>query len=274
MKKNKTLSVANEVFKQDFVNLEGFQIGYCTKQGKGKSQNDDALTIHLVDNKTAIFAVADGVGSAKNARFASQSALKRIVTRIKKRKGVKNLAIIRHDIIDCIFEINHEFSSKKGYLTTLTVCVIHDAMVQVFQVGDSGLQLFGQRGKLRYKTTSHSPVGYAQKAGVLDNAGAIEHPDNHYIDNLIGDGLMHVEISSPFALSKLDTILLASDGLYDNILLEDLINFIRCGKAEEITYELGQCVKKQINPKTGQNFIKEDDISFIIIRLNACLFES
>lgn len=274
MKKDNIIGLTKNSYDQAFIDLGGFQVGYFINKANDKLQNDDSLLIHPINESLCLFAIADGVGAAKNAHHASQSILHCLVAAINKHKKINSLAEIRNIILDCIFTVNSDFSAKKGYLTTLTLCVVHHNTMQVFQIGDSGILLFGQRGKLRYKTTSHSPVGYAQEAGLLDNASAIEHPDNHYIYNLIGDGNLNVEISSPLSLLRRDTVLLASDGLYDNILLKDLVNYIRCKKTESVTRQLSECIKKQVNPVTGDALIKEDDVSFIIVRFNACLFNN
>ena len=44
-----------------------------------------------------------------------------------------------------------------------------------YHVGDSQILLVGNRGRVKMLTTSHSPVGYAVEAGMLEEHDAIDH---------------------------------------------------------------------------------------------------
>ena len=54
-----------------------------------------------------------------------------------------------------------------GAATTLSLVEIQGRVVRAYQVGDSAILLAGQRGKLKYQTIAHSPIGYAVEAGLI-----------------------------------------------------------------------------------------------------------
>jgi len=55
----------------------------------------------------------------------------------------------------------------KGSATTVVVAEIQQRQLRTYYVGDSLVLLTGQRGRLKFQNTSHSPVGYAWSPGLL-----------------------------------------------------------------------------------------------------------
>ena len=110
-----------------------------------------------------------------------------------------------------------------GGATTLAVVEVRAGRLRSYHVGDSGVLVFGGRGKVRLQTIFHSPVGYAVEAGVLDEEEAMNHVDRHLVSNVVGDRSMHVGVSYPRRLRPMDTVVLASDGLFDNAYTEEVV---------------------------------------------------
>ena len=59
------------------------------------------------------------------------------------------------------------------------------------------------------RTVAHSPVGYAEEAGLLDREEAIHHAHRHLVSNMLGMPEMHIEVGPPLTLDARDTIVLA-----------------------------------------------------------------
>ena len=78
---------------------------------------------------------------------------------------------------------------------------ISNGSVRPYHVGDSVILLVGQRGKIKLQTVSHSPVGYAVEAGVLDEVEAMHHQDRHVVSNFIGSPEMRIEVGAPLRLA-------------------------------------------------------------------------
>ena len=89
---------------------------------------------------------------------------------------------------------------------------------------EDGGRVLGGAGKVRLQTIAHSPGGYGLEAGFIDEQDAMRHEDRHIVSNVIGDPAMHVGLSSPLRLRALDSVVLGSDGLFDNLYV--LPNFV------------------------------------------------
>lgn len=248
------------------MHIDKYDISYFTRQDPHKQNNEDNLMIFPLHDHGVILAVADGVGSARHAAKASNKLLSEIVESIRSCPNTSCLREVRNHILDGIEKINTKLSSMSGYLTTVTVACLVEDKIQIFQIGDSGLVICGQRGKLKYKTMAHSPVGYALESGIISAEEALVHPENHIVDNVVGDQVFNVELSSVIHLASYDTILLATDGLLDNYLIEDMINFIRKGNLETIAKQLTNDILGQYNTLQNSAFLKADDTSFILCR--------
>ena len=114
-----------------------------------------------------------------------------------------------------------------GAASTLAIVEVQDGTARPYHVGDSAILITGQRGRVKVQTVPHSPVGYAVESGMLDAAEAMHHEERHVVSNVVGSDDMRIEIGSALSLSPRDTILLASDGLSDNLLAEEIIDFAR-----------------------------------------------
>ena len=82
------------------------------------------------------------------------------------------------------------------------------------------------RGRVKLQTISHSPVGYAVESGMLDDQEAMHHEERHVVSNIIGTPEMRIEIGPPIDLATYDTLLVATDGLADNLHIEEIIERI------------------------------------------------
>jgi serine/threonine protein phosphatase PrpC len=124
----------------------------------------------------------------------------------------------------------------------------------------------GQRGRVKLQTTSHSPVGFAVEAGVLDEREAMHHEDRHLVSNVVGSPEMKIEIGPRLRLAMHDTVLLASDGLFDNLHIEEIVDRVRKGPLEVAARRLAQDSWERMTcPRSGQP-CKPDDLTFILFR--------
>ena len=121
---------------------------------------------------------------------------------------------------------------------------------------------------MRCQTIPHSPVGYAVEAGVLDEKGAMFHEDRHLVSNMIGSQEMHIDVGSKLRLQQRDTLVLGSDGLFDNLLLKEIIEIVRKGPLEKVAKTLStKCVRRMLQ-ENGGTPSKPDDVTFVVFRLS------
>ena len=174
---------------------------------------------------------------------------------------------MRGAIINGIEKANQELAERgAGAATTLAAVEIQDNTVRPYHVGDSQILLIGQKGKVKLLTKSHSPVGYAVEAGVLDEEQAMHHEQRHVISNAVGSSEMYIEIGSALEMAPRDTLVVATDGLFDNLHTEEIVEICRKGRLSEAGRKLAsRCRARMVEPEEGQPS-KPDDLSFILYR--------
>ena len=174
---------------------------------------------------------------------------------------------MRPRILDA-FELAHQriLAMGVGAATTLVVVEISGRELRTFHTGDSGCLVTGQRGKLKLKTMFHSPIGYAEHAGLINEQEAITHPMRHIVSNLVGMDGMSVDVGSPIQLAAHDTVVLASDGLFDNARAEEIINLIRTGPIASTGDSLHAFLSQRMRVAQPDEPSKPDDLSFVLYR--------
>ena len=249
--------------------------GECLKIGSGtvsifssrspeKSElNEDSAAIIRIDKNNCVLIVADGVGGLPGGAEASSIAIDIIARSIMENK--EQDTVIRSLILSGIEKANSKIiNSGSGSATTLAIAEIHKRSVRTYHVGDSIILVTGQRGKVKIETISHSPVGYAVHSGVLSEEEAINHDERHLVSNVVGSQNMHISVSIPIELNARDTLLLASDGLSDNVHRDEIIDMIRKNSLESCTEKLASCTKEHMSGRLSPS--KPDDLTFILYR--------
>jgi len=126
----------------------------------------------------------------------------------------------------------------------------------------------GQRGRVHHATMPHSPTGYAVAAGVLEPDEVHDHADRHYLSNCLGSTELRIEVGPKRGLSARDTILLATDGILDNVRRDDLIEAIRKGPLDAAAtrvVEAAQAAMEGQGPVVGH----ADDATLLLYRPGA-----
>ena len=79
---------------------------------------------------------------------------------------------------------------------------------------------------------------------------------------------MSISFGSTLQLAKRDTLLLASDGLFDNLYMEEIVEVIRKGPLASAAKKLvSLCQQRMQQPQQGIPS-HADDLSFILYRLS------
>ena len=229
------------------------------------TQNEDSAAIVPVNGDCLVLAVADGVGGLPTGRKASNTAVEKI------REALRDVededARVRTAILDGIEAANRALLEMgTGTATTLTVADIRDNRIRTYHVGDSAAWLVGQRGVIKLQTTPHSPVGFAVEAGLIDENEALNHEELHEISNVVGSNDMRIEIGPRFPIAARDTVLLASDGLFDNVLQDEIIEIIRKGPVAEAVETLWDLARRRMLGEDDSKPSKPDDFSAILFR--------
>nr|WP_255216414.1 protein phosphatase 2C domain-containing protein [Pseudenhygromyxa sp. WMMC2535] len=241
--------------------------------------NEDGVAIFDLGPEAAVLAVADGVGghgrgdeAARTALLTIASALEEIGELAPGPEGEAPPADLREPVMAAIERANSRLVARAGSLaTTLVVATIHRGELRCYTVGDSELLVVGQRGKLKLRTIPHSPVGYARESGLLGEAEALLHDERHLLSNVLGMEGMHMAATSGIQLAARDTVLLGSDGVFDNLYHDEIIELVRAGEpyatAEQLLGRLrGRMAGLDPEPEIP---CKPDDLSFVLFRPQA-----
>ncbi|RMD87284.1 MAG: serine/threonine-protein phosphatase [Candidatus Dadabacteria bacterium] len=230
------------------------------------SRNEDSLCIISVNDSCVVLGLSDGFGGCRGGDQASKIAVETLSTVVDGIVDSENG--LRGEILNSFEEANRKILELGiGAATTFIAAEVTQNMLRVYHVGDSAGLLVTQRGTVKFQTTSHSPVGYAVESGVLDEREAMYHEQRHIVSNMLGSEDMHIEVGPRIELSKKDTFLIASDGLFDNLHLNEITNIIRSGPLEEAANELlEKTEQRMLNPSDGDPS-KPDDLTFALFRL-------
>ena len=135
-----------------------------------------------------------------------------------------------------------------------------------YHVGDSGILACGGRGKVKLQTTAHSPVGYGIEAGLLDETDAMHHEDRHVVSNVVGAEDLRIEIGSEKKLAARDTLVLASDGLFDNLHLNEIVEMARKGPVDSACAALQRTARQRMLEPVEGTPSKADDLTIVVCR--------
>lgn len=239
---------------------------YTHRSPLSESGNQDSLAVIELDDSSMILAVADGLGGQPAGASASATAIETLCEHAK----TSEQSSLREKILDSFEQANRRIiETAVGSATTLSIVSLENTTLRPFHVGDSTILLCGQRGRIKLQTTSHSPVGYAVESGILDESEAILHEERHYILNTVGSAEMHIEIGPELLMSQYDTLLLASDGLFDNLYIEEIVEIIRKGPLLAAIQTLAEKSRQRMLEQEGQSPSHPDDLSIILCRRNA-----
>ncbi len=250
-----------------FLAAAGGVVAVYSMRCPGKeTPNEDAVAIIPTGVGSGVLAVADGLGGAPAGRQASLLAIQCLARAVE--EVVREDVAIRIGIMNGFESANEEvLALALGAATTLTAVEFDGQFVRHFHVGDSLTLLTGQRGKIKMQSIPHSPVGYAVEAGLLDETDAMHHEERHVISNVIGSVDMRIEVGSAVELSPRDTLLLASDGLSDNLHMPEIVECIRKGSLENITEDLARRARERMEGAQDGEPSKPDDLTFVVFRL-------
>ena len=245
---------------------DGGQVSVTSWRSPGHDgTNEDAAMVIWPAPHRMVLAVADGVGGLPGGDSASSLALHALRDALRVR--LAGGADLREAILSGFDRANRAVLQRGiGSATTLAVVEIDDERMRSYHVGDSGVLVFGGRGKVRLQTIPHSPVGYAMEAGVLDEQQAMAHADRHLVSNVVGDRAMHVGMSYPLRLKPLDTVLLASDGLFDNAYTDEVIEHLRKGVLHEAAGRLARYCHARMGAARDGAPSKPDDLTLVAYR--------
>ncbi len=244
----------------------GGEVAFVSARSPEKeTPNEDSMAFIPLAEDCGVLAVADGVGGLPGGDQASQLALVELVAALEgaDRDGD---GWMRDAILNGIENANRSVLALDGAATTLAVAEISREIVRSYHIGDSLVLVTGQRGRIKHEAVPHSPVGYALHAGLMEEEEAMAHEDRNLISNVIGSEEMRIEIGPALELSPRDTLLLASDGLSDNLYAREIVDWVRKGKLADSGEKLFSICRQRMQTYENGQPSKPDDLTFVAYR--------
>lgn len=246
----------------------GEVVAYTGRAPDKESENQDTVGIIPYGPDAAVLVVADGAGGLPAGRRASQAAVATLDQSLQ--VAASKTMFLRDAILNGIESANEAvLALANGSATTMTVVTIEGRVARMYQIGDSEALITGQRGLVRAQTMAHSPTGFAVEAGFLDEREALHHEERHLVSNFIGTSNMRIDIGAAVELRAKDTVLVASDGLTDNIHMHEIIELMRTGPLEESLDAIISLALRRMTVESKRQPSKPDDLSVILFRKSA-----
>ncbi len=77
---------------------------------------------------------------------------------------------------------------------------------------------------------------------------------------------MRIEVGSSLPLARRDTLLLASDGLFDNLHFAEIVECVRKGPLDEVANQLAANSRRRMTEPADDQPSKNDDLTFVLFR--------
>ena len=249
-----TLAVTERLYvEQDMPKCEahalarGLAVVYSTRCPGKPTPSEDSAALLPVGEHHAILAVADGVGGQPSGGAASRLTVQALAAAAG--QGLDANGSLRPAVLDGFEAANQAVRALgAGAATTLIVVTLHHqpgmrAAARVYHAGDSMALILGNRGRVKHRTVSHSPVGYAEEAGLINERTALRHAERHLVSNALG-----------------------SDGLFDNLSTQAIVERARKGPLPLAGRRLADDCAARMRSQNGNGHGKPDDLTFILWR--------
>lgn len=243
----------------------GTMVAFTCRAPDKESDNEDSVAAIPYGPDAVVLVVADGAGGLPAGRRASQTAVRSLEASLN--VAMSETMLLRTAILNGIDAANAAvLELGNGSATTLTVVTIEGQIARSYQIGDSEAIVIGQRGRIRAQTMAHSPTGFAVEAGMLDQRAALHHEERHLVSNFIGTADMRIDMGAGIKLNPRDTVLLASDGLTDNVHAHEITELVRKGPMTDAVNSMVALARRRMTVETIHQPSKPDDLSVILFR--------
>lgn len=189
----------------------------ATDVGMHKLRNED---FYLINPRTELFAIADGMGGCPAGRLASRAALSYLNYLVEAKQNY-SLGVLIGKTSQYLHRLARLYPQVMGMGTTLTAVRFSGGIAQVGHVGDSRAYLL-RKGLLAALTTDHNVRTENLIRLRSGKGGEIYYAPPDALTQSVGGWDVEVEILS-FVWREGDTLLLCTDGLY-RVLRDDELN--------------------------------------------------
>jgi serine/threonine protein phosphatase PrpC len=196
-----------------------------TDVGRQREKNEDSHAEYPLPDGGVLLIVADGMGGHGHGDVASQIAVRVIGEVFQTTSGTDPRDRLHSGFLTANRQIIAEAEriGGAGMGTTCVAAYVRGAEAWVAHIGDS--RIYHVRdGLVLWRTTDHTRVQKMVEMGLLAASAAKDHPDANVVTRALGyaqlaDGtIIEPDVKmEPLVLHPGDSLVLCSDGLYDDI---------------------------------------------------------
>lgn len=216
------------------LNTEGFDwISYArTDVGKVRKVNEDSV---LDNGQAGLWVVADGMGGHAAGDVASASIVESLGNIKPSEDADKLVSETEERLMDVNADLVRQALERDDRQTmgsTVAAMLAFQKHCFIFWAGDSRIYRL-RDGKLKRLMDDHSKVQDLVDEGLLTEKDAEKHPESNVITRAIGASRsLHVDIDI-FDVEAGDRYMLCSDGLYKEVMEDEMGELIGKGTPED-----------------------------------------
>ena len=208
------------------------RFSFKTDIGKVRLSNEDQACALINASGNVLLIVCDGMGGQSKGDLASSLAINTVISSFKSRKGFMNryfakfwVGNVIREANKCVYEQSKSNLSYEGMGTTLTLLLIIKDTAILGHVGDSRCYFLRNR-EFEQMSEDQTYVGYLLRTKQITEEEALIHPKRHVLMNALG-----VYPSASIDIKSFpymgETVLLCSDGLYNNVPKNDIASVLK-----------------------------------------------
>ena len=224
--------------------------------------SEDSLLVHY-GPRDLVLVVADGAGGHALGGAASEAAVVAAAASLADQPDdppEERQRRLRVAAVEAVADLGTEA------ITTLAIAWIRDGSLTTHHAGDSTILLMGQRGRRKLRTTDHTPPGLEVAAGRLTLDEARAHESRHLLVNALGSYEVGWETGGPMPIGKHDTLVLGTDGLFDNLSDDEIVGYLRKGSFEDGMFTMLAHNTSRMQEDDGAWPGKPDDVAVLAYR--------
>lgn len=246
------------------------RVGYYTDKGQRRMKNEDAIRVLRDQN---FFMLADGVGGNRAGEVASNEALSALEDYVRNNplselvgsdqifKYFENAVnFVNEDIL----QLSHQEPSFNGMATTLVFAYVRKHILYIGNVGDSRVY-FMHGSEIHQITVDHTYVNDLLMMGAITQYEAEHHKKKNVITRAIGASGYNNPDCFNLYIEPDDKILICSDGLYDELSEEEIL------EGMQGTKDMNKCAENLVTMANEHG--GNDNISVICIDMTEDEYE-
>ncbi len=198
--------------------------------GKVRENNEDKMEFfipeseELLEEKGAIFLVADGMGGHNAGQIAAELAVQTFLRSYLQDNSRNALQSIKNAVTEAnklVYTVACGISEREGMGCTLTVAVVKGESLYLAHIGDSRLYLI-RDGSAKQLTEDHTWFAEQVKMGITSEEAQFS-PFRNLLTRSLGTRENADVDLAQYTLEDGDILLLCSDGFYEYIAPEEIV---------------------------------------------------